>query len=260
MRILAVAFAFSASSLAAAAPFVVSDPLTIGTTQCGVYLDSAPRATIPVTPATGGNICRFDLGGVAAGAHTVSMTAITLSDPVFGFQESAKSEPLTFTLATPIITAVEYFHSAFGHYFTTSSADEIAKLDAGAFAGWVRTGQGFNVHPTGTPGEVSMCRFFSASFDPKSSHFYTPLAAECSTVKQNPLWQFEGEAFSVLLPANGGECPGGTQQLYRLYNDGQGGAPNHRYTTSLTTRSGMLGQGWVPEGVGPVGVIACVPA
>ena len=47
--------------------------------------------------------------------------------------------------------------------------------------------------------------------------------------------------------------------LYRLYNDGQGGAPNHRYTTSPTVRAAMMGRGWTPEGMGSLGVIACVP-
>jgi hypothetical protein len=47
--------------------------------------------------------------------------------------------------------------------------------------------------------------------------------------------------------------------LYRLYNDGQTGAPNHRYTTRATIRSQMVALGWVPEGSG-IGVIGCVPA
>ena len=45
--------------------------------------------------------------------------------------------------------------------------------------------------------------------------------------------------------------------LYRLYNDGMGGAPNHRYTTSLTVRAAMIEAGWIPEGSG-IGVIGCV--
>ena len=43
--------------------------------------------------------------------------------------------------------------------------------------------------------------------------------------------------------------------VYRLYNNGQGAAPNHRYTTDLSVRSQMMSQGWVPEGYGSVGVI-----
>ncbi|MFO1305208.1 MAG: hypothetical protein U1F54_15870 [Burkholderiales bacterium] len=260
-RSLAAIFALGVSGFAVAAPFVVSDPVALGVAQCGVYVDSAPSVTIPVTVVATGSICNYDVGGLAPGSHTVAMTAMTLSDPIWGFQESAKSTPLAFILgAATTLIAVEYFHPAFDHYFTTSSVDEITKLDAGVFAGWARTGQSFNVYPTGAAGRVSVCRFFSVSFDPRSSHFYTPLANECATVKQNPAWRFEGEVFSVLLPDSGGGCPAGTGPLYRVYNNGQGGAPNHRYTTSLTTRSAMLGQGWISEGFGLAGVIACVPS
>ena len=38
--------------------------------------------------------------------------------------------------------------------------------------------------------------------------------------------------------------------MYRLYNNGQGAAPNHRYTTDLGVRAQMLAQGWIPEGDG----------
>ena len=114
--------------------------------------------------------------------------------------------------------------------------------------------------PLDTAGAASVCRFFSVSFAPKSSHFYTPSASECATVKQNPDWQFEGEVFAVGLPDAAGNCANGTLPLYRLYNDGQGGAPNHRYTTNAATRADMLAQGWISEGTGALGVIACVPA
>ena len=103
-----------------------------------------------------------------------------------------------------------------------------------------------------------MCRFFSVSFAPKSSHFYTPSASECDVVKKSPDWSFEAAVFNVTLPAGDGACPGGTQKLFRVYNDGQGGAPNHRYTTDRDTFLAMQQLGWKPEGYGE-GVIACVP-
>ncbi|MBK8739963.1 MAG: hypothetical protein IPM02_10645 [Betaproteobacteria bacterium] len=72
-------------------------------------------------------------------------------------------------------------------------------------------------------------------------------------------WQFEGDVFNVNLPAAGsGACPAGTQALYRLYNDGENGAPSHRYTVDLQMRELMLANGWIPEGEGS-GVFACVP-
>jgi len=156
--------------------------------------------------------------------------------------------------------AIEYHHSAFDHYFVTAIADEIAKLDNGTFAGWTRTGLSFNVYHSTAPraGSAPVCRFFSTSFAPKSSHFYTPSANECATVKQNRDWQFEGEVFNVAPAALAdGSCPAGTLSVYRLYNNGQGGAPNHRYTIDASVRSQMLAQAWIPEGYGTLGVIMC---
>ena len=47
-------------------------------------------------------------------------------------------------------------------------------------------------------------------------------------MKANPNWQFEGEVFSIPRPDIAGNCAAGPTPVYRLYNDGQGGAPNHR--------------------------------
>ncbi len=81
------------------------------------------------------------------------------------------------------MSAIEYYHAAFDHYFITASADEIGKLDAGTFAGWVRTGRQFNVFAAPATGLRTACRFFSTAFGARSSHFYTPDAPECSTVR-----------------------------------------------------------------------------
>ena len=156
------------------------------------------------------------------------------------------------------LAAVEYFHGGFGHYFITAIAGEIAALDGGAIAGWTRTGQTFNVYALNTPGAVNVCRFFSAVFAPRSSHFYT--GTECAGLRQDPVWTFEGEVFAFVVPTASGGCPAGTAKLYRLYNNGRSGAPNHRYTTSTAVREQMIAQGWTPEGWGAQGVIACVPA
>ena len=167
---------------------------------------------------------------------------------------------MTASLALTDSPAIEYRHAEWDHYFVTASPDEIAKLDAGVFAGWARTGESFNVRALDVAGAANVCRFFSVSFAPKSSHFYTPDAAECAKVKANPDWQFEAEVFAFALPSAAGACGTGTLPLYRLYNDGQGGAPNHRYTTSLATRSAMVARGWISEGTGDLGVVGCVPA
>ena len=177
---------------------------------------------------------------------------------------SIASPALALALATGTAqaapaTAVEYFHAGYGHYFVTASPAEIAALDSGRAHGWSRTGQAFEVLPLDEGGAGNVCRFWSGeTFAPKSSHFYTPFAVECAPGKVGHGWRFEGEVFAIRAPDAAGSCAWGTEPLYRLYNDGKGGAPNHRYTTSLAIRAEMLAQGWVAEGVG-VGVIGCVP-
>jgi len=133
-------------------------------------------------------------------------------------------------------------------------------LDGGAFGGvWKRTGETFTVWTQGSAISPAVCRFFSTNFAPKSSHFYTPVSTECQTVKVNPDWQFEAVAFFLELTDANGNCPGGTTPLYRLYNNGAGGAPNHRYTTNRAVFDQMVAQGWVPEGNGPQTIFACGP-
>ena len=72
------------------------------------------------------------------------------------------------------VDLVEYFHTAFGHYFITYLADEITKLDNGTFVGWARTGKQFKAYTATAAGRSPVCRFFTVAFPPKSSHFYTP--------------------------------------------------------------------------------------
>ncbi|MFO1281353.1 MAG: hypothetical protein U1F51_02630 [Burkholderiales bacterium] len=145
---------------------------------------------------------------------------------------------------------VEYFHAGFGHYFMTAFPTEIALLDGGGFGGaFVRTGASFKVYDGPANGGVPVCRFFTVSFAPKSSHFYTEHAGECFDLKHNPDWQYEAVAFFAPLPT-AGVCPGGTTPVYRIYNNGIGGAPNHRFTTSAGVYANFTGAlGWIGEGV-----------
>ena len=193
-------------------------------------------------------------GFAKRGAGVGAVAPDNLSNDNAGVVESFKA------VADPGVKspAIEYYHAAFDHYFITNIGDEITKLDNGTLAGWARTGESFNVYSDAPFGSSGVCRFFSTSFGLKSSHFYTPSASECATVKQNPNWQFEGVVFTTPTPAANGNCPSGTLPIYRLYNNGQGAAPNHRFTTSLGTRATMLAKGWIPEGNG-VGVSMCSP-
>jgi hypothetical protein len=157
-------------------------------------------------------------------------------------------------------TAVEYFHAGYGHYFLTASPREIAALDAGLLAGWSRTGESFGVLDIGTAGSAAVYRFWSGqTFAPKSSHFLTAHAPEAAALRANPDWTYEGEAFAVAPSDAAGDCRGGLLPLYRLYNNGLSGAPNHRYTTKPAVREQMRADGWIAEGAG-AGVIGCVTA
>jgi len=158
------------------------------------------------------------------------------------------------------VTLIEYFHAGFGHYFITSVPDEIRKLDNGVFDGWARTGLRFNAYAVPNVNSVPVCRFFSVAFAPKSSHFYSPFETECAITGADSSWMLESrDAFEIAIPTPAGSCAAGLIPVYRLFNNGQGGAPNHRYTTDLAVRAQMLAQGWVPEGLGPDAVEMCSP-
>lgn len=162
-------------------------------------------------------------------------------------------------------TVVEYHHSDFDHYFITPVAAEIALLDARTppFQEWSRTGYMFNVYAPATApaGSAAICRFFNDHFAPKSSHFYAPHGLGCEeTIAFFPDWLLEDDKlFNAMLPdPMGGACPAGTIPVYRLYNNGTGNAPNHRFVTSLAERQNMISSGWIAEGSG-IGVGMCVP-
>ena len=172
------------------------------------------------------------------------------------------SGPLTVRQSPATVNVVEYHHGSFDHYFITSVAAEIALLDARAppFQDWSRTGYSFNsyVNATAPASSVAICRFFNESFAPKSSHFYAPHGLGCeATIAGFPDWKLEDDKlFNAVLPDSKGVCPSGTVPVYRMYNQGMGNAPNHRFVTSAAERQRMINQGWVAEGNG-IGVGTC---
>ncbi len=204
-------------------------------------------------PTLIGNAITANAGGTMGAA--VKFSAAQLADIAAYIANPASSAPPPTPGTSQV---VEYFHAGFGHYFITASPGEAAAIDAGTIKGWSRTGETFKVFPLNTADSSNVCRFFSTSFAPKSSHFYTPSTAECGAVKSNPNWQYEELVFSVTETTTG-TCSFGLTPLYRLYNDGKSGAPNHRYTVSTAVRAAMLAQGWIPEGSGALGAVACVP-
>jgi hypothetical protein len=188
---------------------------------------------------------------IADTADTIYDSAVLLAS---GGIRSPGSGPVT---NSNVIRAIEYYHAGFNHYFVTTIADEITKLDNGTFKGWARTGKAFNVFTLGTAGTLDVSRFFSSALVSTliSTHFYTSNAPEAAGLRVNPRWVFEDTVFGLLPPV--ALCPAGTQALFRAYNGSMGGVPNHRFLTDPAELAIMIALGWVREG--DYGIMGCVP-
>ena len=241
-------------------------PVTISSVVSSNAVEFATSASTCAGSLAPGGTCSFAVtfAPSATGARSGSITIS--SDGVGSPQAILVSGNGTNTPPPPppppgaaTVDVVEYYHAGFDHYFITTGTVEVTALDVGAVNGWVRTGYQFKAYALGTPGAATVCRFFSASFAPKSSHFYTDWTYECELVKTYPAWQFEGEVFSIPGAAPDGTCAAGTVPVFRLYNNGQSGAPNHRYVTVPAVRDQMLASGWIQEGNLPGLAFMCAP-
>ena len=269
---LPAAYAFADQTVAvasAAKPFTLANTGGAAVTISGVASSNAAEFAISASTCTGsiapGTTCSFTVTFTpsATGARS---SAVTVTSTGVGSPQTIAMSGNGVTTSTPpppsgCVTddVVEYYYPPFDHYFMTTGAVEVTALDAGTFSGWVRTGYQFKACKMGAPDVATVCRFFSTAFAPKSSHFYTNLKMECDLAKTYPAWTFEGEVFNVPGAAADGTCPVNTVPVYRLYNNGQGGAPNHRYVTMLAVRDQMLAAGWVVEGNLPGLAFMCAP-
>ena len=229
----------------------------LGTIDAGYGFQNIDSGAIPFTLPPNGTwvvtmmVSEYD-GSPGNNGYT-PIDYLNFSDPLVVAQPGAATK-----------VAIEYHHAGFDHYFITPVEAEVALLDAHAppFQEWSRTGFTFKVYAPATApvGSVATCRFFNTSFAPKSSHFYAPHGFGCeATLAQFPDWGLEDDKlFYTMLPAADGTCPTGTIPVYRLYNNGMGSAPNHRFVTSLAERQNMIDKGYVAEGNG-IGVGMCVP-
>jgi hypothetical protein len=240
----------------------------------------------PQIPETGARRSFRELRRIAVrvvvGAALVAFSAIALGDgaSVSGraYKDALRDDPPAFLRAKAyavapqatetVVTVVEYYNIGLKHFFITADPAEIANLDGGAFGGaWRPTGQTFGAWAmAGRPADSApVCRFFGTDqyrangtrIGP-NSHFYTADPVECALVKSAwqsvaadgksyPAWTYEGDAFALRLPGAGGVCAAGTEALYRAYNDGAGGDPNHRYVSDPRLLEGM--PGWTFEGL-----------
>ncbi len=141
---------------------------------------------------------------------------------------------------------VEFHHADLDHYFVTAEPAEIAALDQGLLSGWSRTGFDFKALDAAAAAGEPNCRYFGV-FGSVSTHFYSILANECALLAGISAWTYEADAFRA-EPSVAQDCPPDRTRVVRIYNDGKGGAANHRYTTSASETATMVAAGWVVEG------------
>jgi hypothetical protein len=170
-------------------------------------------------------------------------------------------DPVYIGVAPPPrrMPAIEFYHSGLDHYFVAASTQDIADLDAGVHAGWIRTGYQFVVWDAAAVDAVPVCRYYIPP-GYGDSHFFSASAYECGIVPTMfPLLVKESDAaFYIALPdASTGACTIDEQPVFRLWNGRQDS--NHRYTTSLAVKAAMIGLGYVAEGYGPDQVAMCAP-
>lgn len=183
------------------------------------------------------------------------------------------SSQLAVVARANIAQAIEYYNQQRDHYFMTTDSDEIAKLDSGVIVGWRRTGEHLLVYNAPVPEDTSLrpvCRYYGLPEAGIDSHFFSAFSTECAAVavKWPDIWILESpSAFWTNIPgqenadppsSDPGTCPVGTVPAYRLYNNRPDA--NHRYTTSLAIRQLMIGENWIPEGLGASAVAMCVLA
>jgi matrixin/HYDIN/CFA65/VesB family protein len=154
---------------------------------------------------------------------------------------------------------VEYYNAALDHYFITASAIEIAVLDAGAPAGWARTGYAFRTYLVAHPGTSPVCRYYIPPAQ-GNSHFFSVLPSECNAIPAlYPAFEFEGASVMYMYVPDlaSGACPAGSIPAYRVWN--RRPDTNHRYTTDRALRDRMVALGYAAEGYGPDAVGMCAP-
>lgn len=176
------------------------------------------------------------------------------------------SNPAASAVAAPAQRAsvVEFYNRQTQHYFMTSTPSEAQGIDAGAAGpAWERTGRRFYAWTAAPaqPATVPVCRFYHRG---ANSHFFTAQAQECAALRDieaqqraqaTPLqpfmgWGFEGVAFETLLADAQGQCPSGTEPVYRAYNQREAANdPNHRFSLWQDDMAVLVAQGWRAEGV-----------
>jgi hypothetical protein len=232
----------------------------IGATERGFVYLHGTRQLVALTgvehgfdPAFSGEIFTWSLAflsGQLSGDAVARATSVRMTSVAGGGEDILKTDyiaPAAEQAGERIV--VEFRNDSLDHYFITAEPADSALLDAGiAFPGWQRTGFNFKAWARDDARGVPACRFFGTPGLGANSHFYTISDYECSLVKANPYWIYEGIAFNIDAPA-GEVCPANRVPVVRLYNNGIGDKVGHRFVTSHSEVRELVQRGWRVEGV-----------
>ena len=192
-----------------------------------------------------------------------NLLALTSDQRGTGFARSygATIDVGAFEYNPLVVTATEFYNAALDAYVVTGRADEQYSLDAYP-ALFKRTGSTFQsksaLATDLTAAEDAVCRYYINTTNPfASSHFYGFKATDCATIAaaiaNGSVTGFsnEGYDFAAYKPTSSTTCPAAAPvPVYRsLRAAAAGKTPNHRYTTSTTTRDSMTALGWSNEGI-----------
>ncbi len=159
-----------------------------------------------------------------------------------------------------IVTVAEFYNTALDAWFVSGRPDEQYVLDS--TSGFQRSGATFQAKSALasdlTAAEDAVCRYYISITSPfTSSHFYGFKATDCATIASGIAagtvngFSNEGYDFATYKAATSTTCPTAAPvPVYRSFRTAANGkTPNHRYTTSSTSRDSMTAQGWVNEGI-----------
>lgn len=159
-----------------------------------------------------------------------------------------------------IVTVAEFYNTGLDAWFISGRPDEQYVLDN--TSGFQRSGATFQAKSALasdlTAAEDAVCRYYISITSPfTSSHFYGFKATDCATIASGIAagtvngFSNEGYDFATYKAATSTTCPTAAPvPVYRSFRTAANGkTPNHRYTTSSTSRDSMTAQGWVNEGI-----------
>lgn len=158
----------------------------------------------------------------------------------------------TRNLTTENKTVIEYFNRDVGRYFLTGRPDEQSALDARP-ASFARTGMQFQARGTQAYADeqsAPICRLYaSPDRGGSNTHFYGT-GDDCAVLNTVTALRFEGFDFAATKPV-ASTCPANAPNaIFRLFNNkSASNQGNHRYVVSVATKSRIIAQGWVDEGV-----------